>query len=353
MDITNRSARVSIIGEEGNDYIYNVGAGSDVTILANGGDDTVINMCYNVSIDGGAGNDQITNRGRRNMTSIVTINGGAGNDSFLNYYPNKVLFQYTAGDGNDTITGFNEYSTLSIGGGTYTSEKSGDDLILNVGDEKITLEGAATLSNPNIIGTGETVNITNHDNDTLIVSGNSNTEIENYGSNVTINAGGGNDSISNSGSNVTINGNAGNDSISLSSDAKNILIQYAVGDGNDLIQGFRADSTISVAGGELTSIRSGNDIILTVDDDNITLKGAANLSNVNIVEGGINIGYGVDNISIVGRNGNDTIRNSGSNVTILTNSGNDSIWNNASNVTIKGGAGNDTFYNHSVSIQRR
>ena len=62
----------------------------------------------------------------------------------------NVTFRYTAGDGNDTITGFD---SLIIAGASYASARTGDDLILTVGDGSITLKEVASLTSINIDGT--------------------------------------------------------------------------------------------------------------------------------------------------------------------------------------------------------
>ena len=70
-------------------------------------------------------------------------------------YAQNNLIQYTSGDGNDSIVGFNETSTLKIGDGTkdtYSTHLSGDNVIVSVGEGQITLAGAATLSALNIQG---------------------------------------------------------------------------------------------------------------------------------------------------------------------------------------------------------
>ena len=67
------------------------------------------------------------------------------------------LIQYSLGDGNDIIYGFKSHSTLSIGGGSYSTQVSDLDIIITVGDGKITLVDAANLSSLNIVGTKSTV----------------------------------------------------------------------------------------------------------------------------------------------------------------------------------------------------
>lgn len=67
------------------------------------------------------------------------------------------MFIYSTGDGNDTIRGLNETSTLQIAG-TYSTKQSGDDIVVTVGKDKITLEGATSLSTVNISGTKSATN---------------------------------------------------------------------------------------------------------------------------------------------------------------------------------------------------
>ena len=105
------------------------------------------------SIKGGAGNTTIT--GSEKSDTIIagagdtTINAGAGNDQ-ISLSGGNALVKYTAGDGNDTIYGFNSTSTLSVGDSVYSTLVSGNDLIITIGESKLTLKNAATVSNPNI-----------------------------------------------------------------------------------------------------------------------------------------------------------------------------------------------------------
>ena len=62
-----------------------------------------------------------------------------------------------------------------------------------------------------------------------------------------------------------------------------MLYQYNSGDGNDSIVGFNSASTLSISGGEYSSLTSLSDIIIRVDDGSIVLSGAANLDSVNVI----------------------------------------------------------------------
>ena len=159
--VDNLGDSVTINTGDGNDSVNN--DGSSVTINTGAGNDSVLNWFVDsVTINTGDGNDSI-----RNYGSSVTISGGKGNDSIYNncyrkddgsiYYYNdndgkNVLFKYEEGDGKDIIYGFKSDSTLSISGSSYSTTKSGDDIIFTVGNGKISLIGAANLSKVNIVG---------------------------------------------------------------------------------------------------------------------------------------------------------------------------------------------------------
>lgn len=132
---------VTINGGKGNDRIFN--NGNDL-VLMNGdtGNDTIINSYgHNVTINGGAGDDSIETRGY-----YATINGGTGNDKIFLYNAEKNVIQYKSGDGNDTIYGL-AISTIQIAtNSNYTTQKSGNDLIIKVGNGSMTFENGANVS---------------------------------------------------------------------------------------------------------------------------------------------------------------------------------------------------------------
>ncbi len=115
------------------------------TVTLTDGNITVENTEDNVAVNGTALADSISNSG-----ASVTITGGEGDD-LIQIDGDNVRIQYSAGDGNDTIEGLNETSTLSVGNNLYSTQQSGDDLILTVGENKITLVDAANLDELNIV----------------------------------------------------------------------------------------------------------------------------------------------------------------------------------------------------------
>ncbi|MBR2734344.1 MAG: calcium-binding protein, partial [Selenomonadaceae bacterium] len=179
------------------------GSGTNVTIVAGAGNDTLTvygknmkafgeegadciligSLASGASIDGGLGNDSIDNSG-----SNVTINGGAGNDTIENY-GNKVTLD--GGTGSDSIN--SKGDSVKIFGG------ADNDIILVEKTSDYNWDIEAWVD-------------TYHDKAT-IDGGLGNDSIKNENSNASINGGAGNDSINTYGSNVTINGGAGNDSI--------------------------------------------------------------------------------------------------------------------------------------------
>ncbi|MBR0062052.1 MAG: hypothetical protein IJP68_11300, partial [Selenomonadaceae bacterium] len=388
----NTANKVAINGMRLEDSIVN--RGDDVTINTFAGRDTVQNSARFVTIDAGADVDYIANNNPNNSSINAgdgndyvdntggyqnTILGGKGNDNIFLLSSEEALIQYNEGDGRDYITDFNETSTLQIGDGTggYYKEVKGDDVIITVDEDKITLKGAATLSVVNIAGEEEIEgkNVRNKSGGATLVNGTEgNDSIVNYNSNVTINALGGYDSVRNTGDNVIISGGEKNDSITneegynvtidggLGNDriyndkGENVLFTYAAGDGNDLIDGFRADSTLSIAGGLYSLQTSGNDVIVSVNDGKITLAGAATLDSVNVIgvedKPASRIGNSTNETLVTGGNADDTVYNTGWRATIFGYGGNDSIKSVDKRVTIDGGAGNDRIINTDVNAVR-
>ena len=131
--------------------------------------------------------------------------------------------------------------------------------------------------------------IYNTASNTLISGTGSNDYIEIDGYNVTVYGFAGNDTIRHNYStgNNTILGGKGNDSILLDNyydlESKYVSIVYTSGDGNDVIEGFDMDDTlIAYYGKSYYKKTSGDDVIVSVDDSNITLRGAAILRYTNV-----------------------------------------------------------------------
>ena len=353
------SNNVTIFAGIGNDCIDN--NGNNVIIIAEEGDDSIYNSGNSVTIDSGEGNHYIYNYGGSN----VTIKGGTGNDYIVNeYYSNNVtinagngddiisissynkynLIQYANGDGNDTIDGLNADDTLQITGGTYSTLKSGNDILVEVGEGSILVKDATNISF-NIDGTFESAsgeNIFNENDSTLISGTDEDDTIFNSGNTVQILAQGGNDSIYNSGENVSISG--GNDNDTIENAGNNVSIDS--GDGKNNISNAGIFVTINGGADNDTISNSGNNVLINGNGGNNSISNDEG-SNVTI-----NGGYSDDFISNSGTNflingdyGNDTLTNNGgNNITLNGGYGNDVINSNGdSKVTINGGDGDDVI----------
>ena len=296
--IENYNSDSLISGTSGNDSITNYGR--NVTISTYGGRDTIDNYGDNASIDGGSGADSIRNEHAYN----VTINGGSGSDKIIVVTGDHTTID--GGDGKDTIIGATlegGSSTWAMGGYSNIDGGTGDDYINPIFSDSASILGGA-----------------------------------------------GNDTIINEGNDATLNGGAGDDIISLhGASLESDVIKYDSGDGNDTIYGFNDTSKLSItAGTNYTKVASGEDVIVNVGENKITIAGGAELSTLNIINyevPALNVTNTADNTLITGTELADTIANSGDKVTIKSVSGDDSIRSSGANNSINGGAGNDIIEN--------
>lgn len=319
LTVTSNGSAVYAYG--GDDSIYN-GSRDTVTIDAGDGNDTVTNYWgWYVSINAGAGDDKVS---LSNTQNSVTVKGGTGNDTVYGDSGSYgVVYQYSQGDGYDSILNYKSADTISIGGSAqYTRSTVGSNVILGFVGGAITLNGA----------NGKTVNVNggslvsslysvmdNTVSSTTVNGTSGNDTIKNSGSYVTINAGAGNDSVySEKGNHVTINGQDGDDTLT------NMYYRYvsmAGGIGNDVI--FNSSDDVTISGGE----GADSIVIPNAYADFVTIDGGSDADTIKAYGGSINGGAGNDRISI----------GSYSNSTLSLSYG----------ATIKGGTGNDTIYSTS------
>ena len=271
------------------------------------------------TVTSGKGNDTII------ADSYSKIDGGAGDDEIDNQYSHYVTIR--AGVGNDTV--WNHEDNVTINAGT------GDDYIKNYAPE-VSISGSA-----------------------------GNDFIHNYGDSVKVNGGDGNDSINNGGANAIIDGGNGNDTII--NNGSNVVFNYSLGESNDIIYGFKSDSTLSITGGSYFTTKSGSDIIVTVGEGKISLIGAAELNKVNINGATVDEWLTLTNknksfvklsskikvadasartaaVAITGNALANTISGGSKNDSIYGNAGNDSLVGNAGNDKLVGGKGNDSLW---------
>ena len=223
--IENEANNAVIYGEVGLDSISN--SGSDVKIYGGADNDYVDNTGNSSFISLGAGNDAI-----ENSAGSITALGGAGADSFYNLGTNSTL----KGDsGNDEIINFGDSSYLSGGKNNDTIYSSG---------------AAATLSGD----AGKDI-------------------FYNEGVKAYVNGGASSDIIYNEGDHVTIAGGTGNDSIN-NNGGKHIVYQFGTGDGKDTVVGFNDGDTVQITAGKSSSKKGGDDVVVSVGKNTLTLKDA-------------------------------------------------------------------------------
>ena len=140
-----RNNNNSINGGSGDDNI--VGEGLNITILSETGNDIVsVSGSDYAFIEGGSGDDTVLAIG---SPQNLTINGGYGNDSISLDSGLSALIYFNSSDDNDIVYGFDENDTLHLVGSSYFTLASENNVIVNNGQDKVTLVGS----------TGNTLNI--------------------------------------------------------------------------------------------------------------------------------------------------------------------------------------------------
>ena len=260
------------------------------------------------------------------FTEVVSLT--SGDDNYSNESYDTIIY---ALEGNDSVENRAEETTVFGGEGNdsvYNDTVSGVFIDGGEGDDTLTTEGKVFLD-------PESWEPAYNGRDVSLVGGAGNDYIQVLG-----------DGYEN-----FVNGGEDDDTISLS-DSSNVLVQYASGDGNDIINGFNSDDTLQISEGSYTYRKSGEDIILTIDDDGeITINGGANTPIRIVDENGttnflsdINIISNSDSDTLItGTSDKDSVYNSGANVTVNAAEGEDTLTNEGSGSVINGGDDNDNI----------
>ena len=264
-----------------------------MTIDAGGYADEITNQGDKVLMDGGNGDDYIVNEGDRS-----TIRGGNNNDEIHNTGSSVEVY---GGVGKDTI--INRGDSVTIDAGDYADE------ITNRGD-KVTIAG-----------------------------GNGKDTVDNSGNEVTIDGGADADKIINSGKQVSITGGDGKDTVD--NQGENVTIVAGVGDsifneGVDAKIFAEEDSSLIENKGDKASINTG------AGSDIISISSKAYEGTLKI-HGIVNEGK---NVSVNADDGKDIIKNSVDQITLLGGEGADTIENYGGvGIRAEGGAGDDYIEN--------
>ena len=418
MNTIENSTTYTILGGAGNDSISN--NANNTSLVGGNGRDTINNYNTSVTIDGGAGNDLFYNNGKvvciaagdgddlirlDSNSDSVTIEGGAGNDTLsISNGAANILYLYKDGEGSDILNGFKDTSTLQIDGAAYSTQISCSDMIVLVGDGSITLRGAAsletvhiegaeknplireltedadkvkvTLDSATVLGYAGDDSIVNLGDAAVIVGDEGSDTIRSYGDAAVLEGGDGPDFIRNYGDNATISGDAGNDTIR--NYGSNVTLLFDAKDGSDVIYGFDETSTLQISGAAYSTQISGSNVIVTVGDGRITLRGAASLETLHIdgteafvvddkTSSPLSLTSGIEyvdassrtlavkitgnklNNTLAGGTGNDTLLGGAGDDSIAGGSGNDKLYGGSGNDMLVEGAGNDSLWGNAGS----
>jgi|GEM_PF-1320912 len=343
-----------------------------------GSDNKFLSICFNTYISGTDGNDVISGNSEDNF--IVggkgkdILNGGAGDDTYM----------FARGDGNDII-----YDTIGndkirfregITPNNVSFGRELDKLIISIkgdngaSDDSITIQNFFSV-NPeignNTVRTIAFADGTVYDlnkilelapldstdkNDKLyLTNGNDtfdaglgNDEIWGGNGDDVINGGEGNDTLYGNNGNDTIIGGKGNDI--LDGGYGDDTYTFNKGDGNDIITDAGGINTLQFGEGisrsdlEFNAINFGSDLKISFKStphDSVIIN-RISIKNIKFANGEILKLSDIDNIKIMGTEGNDVIR-AGINTPhiIEGGNGNDDIRANNYTKSINGGKGND------------
>ena len=174
---------------------------------------------------------------------------------------NVVVYQFSSNGGNDVIQGFNKRDLIDIKNGSLRSAA-------------VTL----TAFNDTYHNSNGYIHVTALAGDDYIYGGAGNDWIDVNGKNVVAEGGLGHDYIFAADiEGGTLSGGKGNDTLWAYSDDNssntNMVIQYAVGDGRDLVIGYQEDYKIQITTGDVTSVSVRNDdTIIKIGGGSIWLK---------------------------------------------------------------------------------
>jgi Ca2+-binding RTX toxin-like protein len=308
---------------------YDALAGNDtVTMPVDAAAATAAGYSVGQAFTAGDGNDAVTGGGLNDV-----VNGGAGNDTLTGAAGDDSL---SGGGDDDILTGGLGNDTIDGGAGNDTvNYSSAAAVVANLALGTATGDGTDTLVGiENAIGSGFDDTITGNAGANILNGGNGNDVIA---------GGDGNDTLTGDSSNDKLDGGAGNDNLNGGGSGDTLI----GGLGDDTLDGgFNTDQvdysaaagpvTVDLAAGKATG--EGNDTILNIEnvsgstfDDTITGDG-----NINVLTGGA---------------GNDVLHGGGGNDNLTGGAGIDQVFGDAGHDTLKwdsadsfdGGDGFDTL----------
>ena len=224
---------------------------SSIVIEAGNGNDLITGSNdFAEMIDGGDGADTIVGAGGND-----TLDGGDGDDSISGNAGQDVII---GDDGQDTIDGGTGNDNIDAGDGQDSVDGGDGDDTINAGDGLDTVNGGAGADSINGMSGADLLN-GDADNDTILGGS----------ENDTVNGGDGNDIVNGQAGNDTVNGDAGDDT-GYGGGGRDVLFG---GDGNDIVNGQSGDDTIFGGNGSDRGYGGSGDDAITGGEGDDTLNG--------------------------------------------------------------------------------
>ena len=241
-----------------------------------------------------------------------------------------------AGDGNDTVTGSDDFAENISGqdGDDVIDGGAGDDTIDGGNGDDSILGGAGVDS---LLGDDGQDTIDGGTDGDSIDAGNGQDSVLGGAGMDTINGGDGRDTIDGGAEADSINGSSGEDSLLGGADNDTIF----GGSENDTISGGDGDDFLNGQGGDdVANGDAGNDIALGGGGRD-SLAGDAGDDILNGNSGADTLNGGADTDRTLGGSGNDFLIGGEDDDTVVGNSGNDTLLGGGGADSLNGGTGND------------
>ncbi|MHC4875262.1 MAG: Ig-like domain-containing protein [Planctomycetota bacterium] len=317
-------------GNDGDDRFDALTAMSSVTLMGNGGDDTLTGGTDDDVLQGGSGKDELIGNAGDDVllgqgSTGDTLDGGDGDDTLNGGSGNDVIRETLDGDAvltNTTLSGRGADSIISV----ERAALFGGTAAQSFDVSSFFAEG---LTSTTLIGGGG--------DDTLAGSPGSDV-LNGEGGNDLIDAGTGNDRTFGGAGSDTLIGGAGND---LLRGLGGTGDQLSGGEGDDTINGGRGvdrlfesgDVDFTLTNSSMTGL--GNDLIQAMEIAQLTGGASANVIDVSAFSGFRGF------TQLRGQGGDDSITGSSMTDVILGGDGNDTLLGKQGDDTLRGEDGND------------
>ncbi len=352
------------------------------------------------TIKGESGNDTITGSSKADYLygdeGNDNLYGGIGDD-ILTGGEGADLFTYSAGDGNDTITDYEEGNdTVKVIGDVVSNTDfsiNGKGVIFAVGQGSITLENAAgksisledsrgnymvsdtaiilgkdfagdldtnaylsTVTTIDARNAESAVNITGNWQDNTIYAGKAGGTIDGGAGDDTLHGGTLNEILIGGAGDDTLYGEAGNDT--LTGGTGNDTFDYALGNGKDIIKDYtEGEDTVWISNGSISkTVLSDSDVVFMIGGGGVTLENASGTTitlkdsrgsytaSVTAITLGKDFAGDMDANAYLSTVTMIDARSVEGTVNITANAQNNSIYAGKAGGMIDAGDGNDTLY---------